>query len=99
MRYTIIIEDPKGFPETISNDLKRVQNDHADECRIEYNEDADTVTITIGSSNAGKWLYDWLEETREYYQREYVDASMEHDAARQMADVVYEQFKDPKPML
>ena len=85
----IVIGDPAGFPDSIVNDLKRADADAADRVSIEYIEDKDRVVIEAEDHNAAKWLYDWLEETRQYYRENYVDASGEHNAAEQMGDRVY----------
>lgn len=85
----IVIGDPTGFPDSIANDLERVDAETAERVSIEYIEDSQKVVIEAEDHNAAKWLYDWLEETRQYYRENYVDASGEHDAARQMADRVY----------
>jgi len=85
----IVIGDPAGFPDTIAKDLRRADADAADRVSIEYIEDEHRVVIEAEDHNAAKWLYDWLEETREYYQENYVDASGEHNAAEQMADRIY----------
>ena len=54
------------------------------------------VVIKALDDNAMKWLYDWLEETRQYYRTEYVDASGEHDAAKELATAVYDAMRsDP----
>ena len=85
----IVIEDYSGFPDTIANDLSRESGEHSEHCQINYDEGRDVVTVWFGSDAAGQWLYDWLEETAQYYKEEYVDASGEYDAAREIADAVY----------
>jgi hypothetical protein len=88
--YSVTIEDPRGSPDTIVRDLERAEFDAVDDCDIIYSEDTNTVEITAVHSVAAKNLYDWLEETAQYYKENYVDASGEHDAARQLAEAVYE---------
>jgi len=87
----LTIEDPRGFPDTLADDLDRAEFDRAGDCDITYTEDAGTVRVAAADSVAAKQLYDWLEETRQYYKREYVSAG-EHDAARQLADAVYNEI-------
>lgn len=88
----LTIDDPRGFPDTIANDLERAEFKHAEDCDIIYTEESDTVEISAVHSVAAKNLYDWLEETAQYYKENYVDASGEHDAARQLAKAVYEEM-------
>jgi hypothetical protein len=88
----ITIDEPQGFPDTIANDLERAEFKKAAECEIIYTEDTQTVEVSAFDSVAAKQLYDWLEETAQYYKENYVDASGEYDAARQLADAVYEEM-------
>lgn len=88
----ITIDDPRGFPDTIANDLERADFKQAEDCDIIYTEESGTVEISATTSVDAKNLYDWLEETAQYYKENYVDASGEYDAARQMADAVYEEM-------
>ena len=88
----LTIDDPRGFPDTIANDLDRAEFKHAGDCDIIYTEESDTVEISAVHSVAAKNLYDWLEETAQYYKENYVDASGEYDAARQLAEAVYEEM-------
>jgi len=89
----IEITDPKGFPDTIAGDLERAEFEYADDCHIAYLADADTVRIKAPHSNAAKALYHWLEDTAQYYRESYVDASGDYDAAKQMADRIYQEFR------
>lgn len=89
----IEITDPKGFPDTIARDLEGAEFQYAADCEIAYLADADTVKITAPHSNAAKALYNWLEDTAQYYRENYVDASGDYDAAKQMADRVYQEFR------
>jgi hypothetical protein len=82
-----------GFPDSIANDFDRGDGRHVDGCMVEYDAERHRVVLAANHSNAAKWLYDWLEETRQYYKENYVDASGEHDAARDMANAVYEEMK------
>ena len=86
----LTINEPRGFPDTIATDLERAGFKHAEDCEISYSEGSDAVEITAVDSVAAKNLYDWLEESAQYYRENYVDASGEHDAARQLAKAVYE---------
>lgn len=88
----LTIDDPRGSPDTIANDLERAEFEHAGDCDIIYTEETRTVEISATHSVAAKQLYDWLEETAQYYKENYVDASGEHDAARQLAEAVYEEM-------
>jgi hypothetical protein len=88
----LTIDGPRGFPDTIVNDLDRADFKHADDIEIIYTEESQTVEISAAHSVAAKNLYDWLEETAEYYKENYVDASGEYDTARQLAEAVYEEM-------
>lgn len=88
----LTIDNPRGFPDTIANDLERAEFKHAEDCDIVYTEESDVVEISAVHSVAAKNLYDWLEETAQYYKENYVDASGEHDAARQLAKAVYKEM-------
>lgn len=88
--YRARIEDPRGLVDTIADDLRRCTHDHASACRIEC--DGDDVVVEADGDVAADWLYEWLEDSVTHYREEYVDATMEHDAARQLRDVVYEEF-------
>ena len=90
MKFTI--DDPRGLPDTVADDLDRADFKHADDCDIIYTEESQTVEISAVHSVAAKGLYDWLEETAQYYKENYVDASGEYDAARQLAKAVYEEM-------
>ena len=88
----LTIDEPRGFPDTVANDLDRADFKHADDIEIIYTEESQTVEISATHSVAAKNLYDWLEETAQYYKKNYVDASGEYDAARQLAEAVYEEM-------
>jgi len=88
----LTIDGPRGFPDTIVNDLDRADFKHADDIEIIYTEESQTVEISATHSVAAKNLYDWLEETAQYYKENYMDASGEYDAARQLAEAVYEEM-------
>jgi len=88
----LTIDNPRGFPDTIVNDLDRADFKHADDCKIIYTEKSQTVEISAVHNVAAKELYDWLEETTQYYKESYVDATGEYDAARQLAEAVYEEM-------
>jgi len=92
----LTINDPRGFPDTIVNDLGRADFECAGDCAIVYDEATDTATIEAPHSAAAKQLYDWLEDTAEYYRTEYVAAEAEYDAAKQLARVLYDELRDPQ---
>jgi hypothetical protein len=89
-QYSITINDPRGFPSTIVNDFERAEFQEVERCWMEWDESEQLVTISAEDDNAAKALYDWLEETRQHYRENYVDASGDHDAAEQMAREVYD---------
>lgn len=89
----IVIENPKGFPDTIAGDLTRADGRWAEACQLNYDEGRDVVTAYWPHDNAGKWLHGWLEQTMQYYKTEYVNASGEYRAARQIRDAVCEAMK------
>ena len=90
MGTEIVIEDPVGLPEAICGDLERAGTGNV---QMSYDEGRDIVTIWVNSSNAGKWLYEWLESTMDHYQTEYPwGAEMEYKSAREMRDRVYQEF-------
>lgn len=92
--YCIRVDDVRGFPGTIVKDLTRADAEEAERLHVAHwwNDEKreSAVVIKAIDDNAMKWLYDWLEDTRQYYKEEYVDASGEHDAARDLANGVYE---------
>jgi hypothetical protein len=89
--FRIELSDVRGFPDSIANDLDHADGKHADAVAIEYDEERQKTVVQANHDNAAKWLYDWLEDTAQYYRENYVDASGDHDAARDLADVVYEE--------
>jgi len=91
--YNITIEDRRGFPDVIANDLRHASGDFADRCEIEYDEDEDKVTVRAEDSVAAKKLYEWLEGAKQDYKTEFVNAEGEYNAARQLADAVYDAMK------
>lgn len=96
--HDLTFEGVDGRPDTIITDLKRADAPEAE--RVEMSEYYDetrresTVWVEADDDNALKWLYDWLEESRQYYKENFVDASAEHDAARDLAHRVYEVMAD-----
>jgi hypothetical protein len=88
--YRARIENPRGFVDTIADDLRRNDHDLAERARIEC--DDDVVVVEADDDEAAGWLYQWLEGSVTHYREEYVDATAEHDAARQLRDVVYSKF-------
>ena len=91
----IIIHQPRGAFDSIAHDLDRADFRHSEHCEIEYDIDEYEVTIRADHDNALKQLHDWLEETAQYYKENFVDATAEYRAARQMAKSVYETFRQP----
>jgi hypothetical protein len=88
--YRARIENPRGFVDTIADDLRRNDHDLAERARIEC--DDDVVVVEADDEEAAGFLYQWLEESVTHYCEEYVDATGEYDAARQLRDVVYREF-------
>jgi len=100
LQYCVRVDDVSGFPDTIVNDLTRADATAAERLHVSSWWDDESgesvVVIKALDDNAMKWLYDWLEETRQYYRTEYVDASGEHDAAKELATAVYDAMRsDP----
>lgn len=79
-----------GYPTTIAADLNRCDDAAAARCALEIN--GQHVTVTAADAAAARWLYEWLEETADYYRDEFVDATAEQTAARHLATVVYEEL-------
>jgi hypothetical protein len=52
--------------------------------------------VTAADAATARWLYEWLEESVEYYREEFVNASGEHDAARELATAVFEELDDDR---
>ena len=94
MDYTIGIDDPRGFPDSIARDLERAESSVSDTCDIGYDEEENKVTIEAEGDEALEELYDWLTETMRFYKEEFVDASGEYRAAQQMEEKVYEVKED-----
>jgi hypothetical protein len=88
------VTDVRGYPDTLAADLDRADADAADRCALDVDTDRHRVTVTAEDATAARWLYEWLEESVEYYREEFVDASGEHDAARTLASAVYEELND-----
>jgi len=92
--YVVRVNDVSGFPGTIVSDLERADDNRVERVSMSHwyhhEEEESVVVIQALDDNSMKWLYDWLEDTRQYYKEEYVDATGEHDAARELADAVYE---------
>lgn len=95
--YTLRVNDVAGFPGTIVTDLTRADAAEAERVYAAhwYNTDIDESVVVIQAldDNAMKWLYDWLEDTKQYYKEEYVDAGGEWEAARDLATAVYDGMK------
>ena len=92
---TFKITDPDGFPSTIVQDFERAdKGQYLGNCSLEYDNSTRVISGGFTSGAAGKALYDWLEETAQYYRTEYVDASGEYRAAKQLASTVYSLLKD-----
>lgn len=89
MEYRIWIDNPRGFPDTIQKDLQREDAEEAKRTNIAAEDNAVLVEAEDGA--AAKWLYDWLEDSVQYYRENYDAATGEIDAARQLADRVYEE--------
>lgn len=87
------MNDVPGFPGTIVTDLTRADADEAERVYAAhwYNHNAESSVVVIQAldDNSMKWLYDWLEETRQCYGQEYIDSSGEYKTARELADAVY----------
>jgi len=96
--YTVRVGDVPGFPDTVVKDLQRADGRGVDRIHMAhwYHHDAEQSVVVIRAldDNAMKWLYDWLEDTKEHYKKEYVDAGGEYDAARELADAVYEAVQE-----
>jgi uncharacterized protein YacL (UPF0231 family) len=80
----------RGYPDTLAADLDRCDAAAAERCTLAV--DDDDVTVTATDAAAARWLYEWLEESVEYYREEFVAATGEHAAARHLAAAVYEEM-------
>jgi hypothetical protein len=96
--YTLRVNDVAGFPGTIVNDLQRVDEPEAERVYAAhwYNHEAETSVVVIEAldDNAMKWFYDWLEDSKQYYKEEYVDAGGEYKAAEELATAVYDVMSE-----
>lgn len=63
----IEIEEPRGFPDTIANDLERAEATESSLCRIEWLPGPSTVEIEAETHVAARWLSEWLEESMRHY--------------------------------
>lgn len=92
--YTLRVNDVRGIPGTIVNDLKRADAPEAERVNLSHwyhhQKEESVVVIQALDDAAMKWLYDWLEDSCDHYQTEYVNAEGEYRAARDLADAVYE---------
>jgi hypothetical protein len=79
----------RGYPATVATDLDRCDAAAADRCALDV--DGQHITVTAVDAAAAWWLYEWLEESVDYYRDEFVDATAEHAAARHLAAVVYDE--------
>lgn len=79
----------RGYPATIAADLDRCDDSAADRCAL-YVDDQH-VTVIAADAAAARWLYEWLEESVDYYRDEFVDATAEQTAARHLATAVHEE--------
>lgn len=79
----------RGYPATIAADLDRSDAAAADRCALDV--DGQHVTVIAADAAAARWLYEWLEESVDYYRDEFVDATAEHAAARHLATAVYDE--------
>lgn len=84
------IADVRGYPDTIATDLDRAVDATADRCALDV--DGGRVTVIAADAAAARWLYEWLLESVEYYREEFIFASGEHTAAKQLATAVYEEL-------
>jgi len=93
--YELEIAAVGGYPDTLVTDLSRATAPKADRVELRWRLDEDTgrnqVTIRAADDNAAKWLYDWFEDSETHYRTEYVDASMEHKAAAELASAWYDE--------
>lgn len=84
------VTDVRGYPDTLAADLDRANADAADRCALDVDTDRHWVTVTAEDATAARWLYEWLEESVDYYRDEFIDGTAECIAARHLAAVVYE---------
>lgn len=78
----------RGYPATLAADLDRCDDGAADRCTLDV--DDQQVTVIAADAAAARWLYEWLEESVDYYRDEFIDGTAECIAARHLAAVVYE---------
>jgi len=93
--YVLEIAAVGGYPDTLVTDLSRAAAPEAERVELRWRLDEDSgehhVTIRAADDNAAKWLYDWFEDSETHYRTEYVDASMEHKAAAELASAWYDE--------
>ncbi len=80
----------RGYPDTIAADLDRCDDAAAGRCDL--NVRGRHVTVTAADAAAARWLYEWLQESVEYYREEFINATGEHAAAKHLATIVYEDL-------
>lgn len=90
----LTLTDIRGFPDSIANDLSRADGGHADQCSIKWDEESEVVTVKAETDAAAEWLYQWLEDTRQHYAENYVNARGDVRAARELAAAVFEEVYD-----
>ena len=95
--YDLELAAVGGYPDTLVTDLSRATAPEADRVELRWRLDEDTgrnhVTIRAADDTAAKWLYDWFEDSETHYRTEYVDASMEHKAAAELASAWYDEVR------
>jgi len=96
--YELELAAVGGYPDTLVADLSRATAAEADRVELRWRLDEDTgrnhVTIRAADGAAAKWLYDWFEDSETHYRTEYVDASMEHKAAAELASAWYDEVSN-----
>ena len=90
------VPNVRGYPDTIATDLGQCDEPAAEPCNLDVEGDGSRATVTAADAATARWLYEWLEESVEYYREEFVNANGEHDAARELATAVFEELDDDR---
>lgn len=86
----LTIEDPKGDYECHKGDLENKSEDWTDKIHMEIEDDYSKVTIIAETEEALNKFKPWIDDSRSYYMKNFVDASMEVDSANQIVNEIWE---------
>lgn len=92
--YVFRVNDVSGFPDTIVADLEREDAPESEKLEVSHwwhdEKQESVVVVKAMNKDTLRWLYDWLEETKQFYQTEFTDAEGEYRAAEELANAMYE---------